>query len=114
MSAVIDDVAAAILARTGEVTTWKLQKLAYYAQAWHLVRFGTKFFPSDFEAWEHGPVARDLYDVHRGRNRVSTWPRGDIRNLSKRDSDLIEWVVDQYGSFTAETHRCLTSKRHGL
>lgn len=101
--AAIDDVAAAILARTGEVTTWKFQKLAYYAQAWHLVNVGEKLFADDFEAWEHGPVAPTLYHEHRRRNRVSHWPNGDAERLSPSESALVDWVVQQYGSFTAET-----------
>lgn len=40
----------------------KLQKLAYYADAWHLAFFGEKLIDSDFEAWIHGPVNRELYN----------------------------------------------------
>lgn len=39
----------------------KLQKLVYYAQAWHLAFFGRALFEEDIEAWPHGPVVRDLY-----------------------------------------------------
>ena len=31
------DVAAYILEKQGAMTTWKLQKLVYYSQAWSLV-----------------------------------------------------------------------------
>jgi uncharacterized phage-associated protein len=31
------DVAQYILRRKGQMTTWKLQKLVYYSQAWSLV-----------------------------------------------------------------------------
>ncbi|MGI9001096.1 MAG: Panacea domain-containing protein [Pseudonocardia sp.] len=103
MSVAVDDVAAAILARTGQITTWKLQKLAYYAQAWHLVKYGTRLFVDDFEAWAQGPVVRVLYNQHRRRNRVSDWPSGDQQNLSQTERVLLDWVIDQYGSFTAES-----------
>ncbi|MEV2908682.1 type II toxin-antitoxin system antitoxin SocA domain-containing protein [Paenibacillus larvae] len=39
----------------------KLQKLCYYAQAWHLAFFGESMFDDEFEAWVHGPVNYKLY-----------------------------------------------------
>jgi uncharacterized phage-associated protein len=39
----------------------KLQKLLYYAQAWHLALYGLPLFREDFEAWIHGPVIPSLY-----------------------------------------------------
>lgn len=102
MSASVDDVAAAILARTGEVTTWKLQKLAYYAQSWYLVRHGKRLFDDDFEAWRHGPVVPALYQQHKGRNRVRDWPTGDGGRLEPAQRAFVDQVVDRYGRFTAE------------
>lgn len=51
----MDDVAAAILERTGPLDTFKLQKLVYYAQAWHLVWDNEPLFEEPIEA---GPEAR--------------------------------------------------------
>ena len=39
----------------------KLQKLVYYAHAWHLGNGRGPLFEDDIEAWPHGPVIRDLY-----------------------------------------------------
>ena len=51
MAEFITDVAAFILNRTGTITTMKLHKLAYYAQAAHIVAHGgTPLFPEDFYA----------------------------------------------------------------
>ena len=103
MVASVDDVAAAILSRTGPVTTWKLQKLAYYAQAWSLARKGHRLFDDKFEAWANGPVVDTLYQQHRGKNRVADWPTGDESALDKEDLQFIDWIVATYGHFTAET-----------
>lgn len=43
------------------ITPLKLQKLVYYADAWHLVNFDEALVDEDFEAWIHGPVVRSLY-----------------------------------------------------
>lgn len=43
----------------------KLQKLVYYAQAWHLALHDTPLFPEDFQAWVHGPVIPQLYQEYK-------------------------------------------------
>lgn len=98
----VDDVAAAILEKTGTITTRKFQKLIYYAQAWHLVREGVPLFPNRIEAWEHGPVTRDLYKKHRKQYNVSRW-EGDPGALDAAERRTIDWVLAKYGSFTAES-----------
>lgn len=49
----------------------KLQKLLFYAHAWHLAYDKGPLFENDFEAWPWGPVVRDVYmqtkDAGRGR-----------------------------------------------
>lgn len=39
----------------------KLQKLLYYAHAWHLALKDAPLFDEDIEAWPWGPVVRDIY-----------------------------------------------------
>lgn len=39
----------------------KLQKLLFYAHAWHLAYFKGPLFENDVEAWPWGPVIRDAY-----------------------------------------------------
>jgi uncharacterized phage-associated protein len=39
----------------------KLQKLVFYAHAWHLAHKGTPLFEEDVEAWPWGPVVRPIY-----------------------------------------------------
>lgn len=47
------------------VSNLKLQKLVYYAQAWHLAINGSPLFEEDFEAWIHGPVIPSLYHQYK-------------------------------------------------
>jgi uncharacterized phage-associated protein len=47
------------------VSNLKLQKLVYYAQAWHLAIEETPLFEEDFEAWVHGPVIPTLYQKYK-------------------------------------------------
>lgn len=61
------DVASYILKRMKdvykmkEVTTWKLQKLVYYCQVWHLIWHDRPLFDEDILAWINGPVCKELY-----------------------------------------------------
>lgn len=43
------------------VTQMKLQKLLFYAHAWHLALNDMPLFEEDFEAWPWGPVVRNIY-----------------------------------------------------
>ncbi|EMX52731.1 TPA: Panacea domain-containing protein [Escherichia coli] len=44
------------------MTPLKLQKMVFYADAWYMaLNGGQELIPDQFEAWVHGPVARELY-----------------------------------------------------
>ncbi|WP_018634795.1 type II toxin-antitoxin system antitoxin SocA domain-containing protein [Parafrankia elaeagni] len=96
----VHDVAALILSRLGMMDTWRLQKLTYYAQAWHLVRHRVNLFDDEIQAWANGPVVPNLYDRSRGRFSVDTWPSGDPSRLGPEALRTIEWVLQQYGAFS--------------
>lgn len=93
----VDDVAAAILKRTRTIDTFKLQKLVYYCQAWHLVWEERPLFAARIEAWANGPVVPKLYGQHKGLFRVKDWPSGDASKLSESERETIGIVLDYYG-----------------
>jgi uncharacterized phage-associated protein len=47
------------------ISNLKLQKLVYYAQAWHLGIAEKEIFQEDFQAWVHGPVLPSLYHDYK-------------------------------------------------
>lgn len=103
------DVAEFILEEIGPLTGWKLQKLVYYAQAWSLAWDGVPLFNERIEAWENGPVAPDLWNVHRGRYEV-TKVRGSPARLSEDARATVRAVIGLYGKHEGEwladlTHR---------
>jgi uncharacterized phage-associated protein len=107
----IEDVAAYILTKLGPITAMKLQKLCYYAQAWHLVWEDQQLFDSRIEAWANGPVIPELYRQHRGRLHLSPGDiAGDPAGLAGAEQESIDLVLDFYGEMTAHhlsdlTHR---------
>jgi uncharacterized phage-associated protein len=83
------------------ITNLKLQKLVYYAQAWHLALHGRPLLAERFQAWVHGPVCPPLYQRfrHYGWNPISedvavpTLPDGVEEHLRE--------VMEAYGGFSA-------------
>jgi uncharacterized phage-associated protein len=106
----VHDVAAAILERTGPLDTFKLEKLVYYCQVWHLVWDDETLFSEPIEAWAGGPVIRSLYDLHRGRYKVSEWPAGDARKLTESERETVDVVVDAYGKLSGRQLSQLTHR----
>lgn len=46
----------------GQLTQMQLQKLAYFANGWNWARNGEQLIGDTAEAWDYGPVYRDLYE----------------------------------------------------
>lgn len=91
------DVAAYILNEQGTMTTWKLQKLVYYCQAWSLVWDGDILFSEEIEAWANGPVVRELYNKHRGKFHIGSLKKGNAGSLLDYQRDTVDAVLSFYG-----------------
>jgi len=58
----VADYFIALAHQRGEsVNNSKLQKLLYYAQAWHLAFYDAPLFGEKFEAWIYGPAIPSVY-----------------------------------------------------
>lgn len=97
----IFDVAQYILDKEGRISTWKLQKLCYYSQAWSLAWTEAPLFDEDFEAWSNGPVCPELFHAHQGLFMISPGglSRGSSSNLDDDQKDTIDRVLDHYGDW---------------
>lgn len=68
------------------ITHLKLQKLMYYAQGFSMARNNMKIFDECFEAWDHGPVCRRLYDEYKGMSYYEIpeeMVKGDPKNIMR-------------------------------
>lgn len=97
--ATIFDVAKYFLRELGPLSTWKLQKLCFYAQAWELAWTGFPIFMEDFEAWANGPVCPELFHAHQGKYYVSEGEiaYGSPDNLTEAQKEDIDIVSQDYG-----------------
>lgn len=93
------DVAKYILHKLGKMSTWKLQKLCFYSQAWHIAWTERPIFPEDFQAWANGPVCPELFYEHQGRFVISedSFCAGNIENLTADEIESIDIVLREYG-----------------
>ena len=96
------DVTKYILEEMGEMTTWKLQKLVYFSQAWSLVWDERSLFEDDFEAWANGPVVRALFNAHKGRMYINAnmLIKGDSSKLDATAKETVGVVIRDYGGLS--------------
>ena len=102
------DVALWFLSKS-DMTHKKLQKLCYYAQAWHCALFNSPMFNENFEAWVHGPVNRVLYSLyaHYGWRKISQQSFNE-EQLPDDVLDILDAVYDTYGDFSGDQLEALT------
>lgn len=100
----IFDVAKYILKKQGSMSAMKLQKLAYYSQAWSLVWDESALFANRIEAWANGPVIPDLYELHKGMYQVDfdvVDGKGETQ-LTEAQKETIDLVLEAYGKKSAQ------------
>lgn len=84
------------------ITTWKLQKLVYYSQAWSLVWDDEPLFLEEIQAWANGPVCPALYNEHRGKFKIREIALGNPNELTREQKDTIEVVFEHYGEKSSQ------------
>ena len=91
------------------MTHKKLQKLCYYAQAWHWALLKTPLIDSDFQAWVHGPVSPILYSQYKeyGWTPISKYSKR-IVGIKKEDKEFLERVWISYGEYDGSQLESLT------
>jgi len=104
------DVAKYFLETLGPMSTWKLQKLCYYAQAWSLVWDEKPLFPENFEAWSNGPVCPQLFHEHKGLFMISSGDlrKGDSSVFDEEQKETLDVVSKDYGDKNPSWLRDLT------
>lgn len=91
------------------ITHLKLQKLLYNAQGVNLAINDEPLFEEALEAWDHGPVVRNVYDTFCifGRNQIIvpvTEETNEIVRKIESDSkvkNVLELVYENFSIYTA-------------
>lgn len=88
----------------------KLQKLLYYAQAWHLAIFDEPLFGEPIEAWVHGPVVVSEYRRFKGWAWQPIQDNPKLPDIDPRTVAHLSEVMDVYGAKTAYELELLTHR----
>lgn len=87
-----------------QIDNLKLNNLCYYAQGWHLARFGEPLFKEDIQAWDYGPLIPEVYYTYRvcGNEPIQE-PATDFDEsvLPRKVLSLLSEVYINYGKYTS-------------
>lgn len=93
------DLAKYILERQEQYSAWKLQKLCYYAQAWHYTWTERRLIAEDFQAWRNGPVCPMLFVLCKGKFIITADDiPGDSSKLNDDEKESVDVVLKDYGN----------------
>lgn len=101
---------AKIIRSYGSFSNKKLQKLCYYVYSIYLSRYGEKIADVYFEAWVHGPVSPEIYQLYKnyGWNNIPQYI-GRVE-VSDEIYNRVSNIIDEYIDYSANqledmTHR---------
>lgn len=94
------------------ITNLKLQKLVYYAQAWHYTILGRPAFREEVQAWAKGPAVYTLWKRFQlagwGALNPKDMKTDPMKALPDDTRELIDDVWDRYGEFQGHELQELT------
>ena len=98
------------------ITHLKLQKLLYYAQGICLGFYGKPLFSEKIEAWQHGPVVREVYNhfCPFGRNNINIEMDSKNEEILKKIennrevSEVLNLTYNNFAIYTAWQLRQMT------
>ena len=103
-------------------TNLELQKVLYYIQAYHLVRFdGHPFFDDVPEAWVRGPVYRTVYNRYRefGSDEIELEDQKSVKedfeeSINELDlpQEQLEFIVSALDYFSNMSYGQLITRTH--
>jgi len=107
--------------RIPNLTPMKLQKLMYYAQAWHLKTFNEPLLDDNFVRWQYGPVVPAVYHEFKafgampitGRATTRSGPGFGVNIPTIPPDDANAWevidaIIDEYGPIEAHVLAYMT------
>lgn len=99
-----------------EVTPLMLQKLLYYVQGLSFVEKDEPMFTEDCQAWIHGPVYPEVYQLFKDfkYNPIEDdrfiLLKGCEKTLSEKDQEIIELVVTSFMEYNGKVLERITHK----
>lgn len=83
------------------ITNMKLQKLCYYAQGVSIALRDKRLFNNKIEAWEHGPVIRDLYVEFNKFGSCNIDMNVKMPDLYETQKEVLDKTYEAFAKFSA-------------
>ena len=97
-----------IFAHLKEVTPLTLQKLLYYIQGIYYTKYDKLIFPEKCEAWVHGPVYRNVYELFKNfqyspiEDARFSLVEGMAQEINNNEKEIIDLVLETFGIFSGK------------
>lgn len=107
------------------LTNMALLKHIYFAHGWHLASRSAALVSNRFEAWEHGPVIRTVYECFKkydaapitSRATIVDWETGEVRearaDFCAETAALLRATLDYYAGYGAFELSAITHEPGG-
>ncbi len=99
-----------------EVTPLALQKTLYFVQGLYFSKYETPLFSDDCQAWVHGPVYVEIYDMFRSfrYDPIDDFRfellKGKSTDLDEKEKEVIDLVVNTFGMYSGKVLERITHK----
>lgn len=93
-----------------QISNMKVQKLLYYAQGFSLAINGSALFSEPIQAWTHGPVVPEVYQMFKsyGSGAIGPVKGFDPQAIDEDTRGLLDEVYEVYGQYSAWKLRNMT------
>lgn len=88
------------------MTHKKLQKLCYYAQVLYAGMYSSRLIDTEFEAWIHGPVSRELFFKYQGQRGLPKIVF--VEEINEKYKKILDVTYEVYGHLTGDGLETLT------
>ncbi len=103
-----------IFEKAEDITPLTLQKLLYYVQGIFMANYGRPLFTEECQAWKHGPVYKEVYDMFKGfkyspiEDKRFVIFREKFNMLTDEEKEVIDMVINSFGMYSGKTLEGLT------
>ncbi|MDE5592193.1 MAG: DUF4065 domain-containing protein [Helicobacter sp.] len=95
-----------------DLSNLELQKTLYFTEIDYIKKFNKHLISDDFEAWQYGPVAREVYVEYRnyGANSIDRPEKETLsEKLTKEELEIINQAIEKCNK---ESYWNLVEKSH--
>lgn len=92
------------LDENNDLTNLKLQKILYFAQVENIKTNDAKIFSDDIEAWQYGPVVREVYDWLKGCGAYTITSFDvelDMSDIKDDVKQFLDEIWEKYNKYSA-------------